>query len=75
MDFVGKTDNLASFGRETVVSSIGETVAIDLEAEFTMYHSLSVSRFFDNGYTARLGVSNALDEKPPRMTSWATAAR
>ena len=72
MNFVGETSNLESFGRDTVVSSWGEEVAIDLEAEFTMYHSLSVRRYFENGYTATLGVANALDERPPRMTSWGT---
>jgi iron complex outermembrane recepter protein len=72
MNFIGATDNFASFGRSTVVSSIGETVDIDLEAEFTMYHSLSIARDFDSGFSARLGVANALDERPPRMTGWGT---
>jgi len=74
MDFIGSTSNLASFGRDTVVSQWGEEVAIDLKAESTMYHNLSVSRDFANGVTARLGVRNALDETPPRMTSWQTGA-
>lgn len=72
MSFIGETDNYASFGRRTVVDSVGETVDIDLKAESVMYHSLSVSRDFDGGYIARLGVANALDEKPPRLTSLGT---
>ncbi|MEX2257401.1 MAG: TonB-dependent receptor [Woeseia sp.] len=74
MNFIGETSNREAFGRDTVVSSWGEEVAIDLKAEFTMYHNLSVSRDFANGVTARLGVRNALDETPPRMTSWQTGA-
>ena len=38
----------------------------------TTYHSLSVSRSFDNGLMARLGVVNVLDETPPRMTNQGT---
>jgi iron complex outermembrane receptor protein len=72
MNFIGETDNYASFGRRTVVDSIGQTVDIDLKAESRMYHSFSVSREFDGGYLARLGVANALDEKPPRLTGWGT---
>ena len=74
MNFIGETSNLASYGRETVLSSWGQEVAIDLKAEFTMYHNLSVGRDFANGVTARLGVRNALNETPPRMTSWQTGA-
>jgi iron complex outermembrane receptor protein len=74
MDFVGETSNLESFGRDTVISALNEEVLIDLEAEFTMYHSLSVSHDFADGWRARLGVANALDERPPRMTAWATGS-
>lgn len=72
MRYVGSTDNTAHFGRDWTVSDTGETVDIDLEAEFTMYHNLSVSRTFENGFVARLGVANVLDELPPRMTTWLT---
>jgi iron complex outermembrane receptor protein len=38
-----------------------------------VYHSLSASYSFDNGFTALLGVANLTDEAPPRMTSWRTS--
>ncbi len=72
MRYVGSTDNTEHFGRDWTTSDIGEIVDIDLKAEFTMYHNFSVSRMFDNGFIARLGVSNAFNELPPRMTSWLT---
>ena len=79
MQFIGSTDNLASFGRNTVnyvfgsdAATGGTTVEIDLEAEFTMYHTLSASYEFDNGFVARLGVANVLDELPPRLTNQGT---
>lgn len=72
MNYVGETDNTAAFGRTTVVSFTGEDVLIDLKAEDVLYHSFSVSRDFEGGFVARLGVSNAFDERPPQLTSWAT---
>lgn len=72
INYIGATDNYESFGRRTVVYY--DEVDIDLKAESTVYHALSASREFDNGYTARLGVSNALDEKPPRMTAYGTGS-
>ena len=72
INHIGETDNLARFGRSQVVYYDDSTVDIDLKAEATTYHSVSVSRDFDSGYTARLGVSNVLNEKPPRMTSYGT---
>jgi iron complex outermembrane recepter protein len=72
INYIGETDNFESFGLRELVYYDGSTVAIDLKADATMYHSLSASREFENGYTARLGVSNVLDEKPPRMTSYGT---
>ena len=72
MNYIGETDNFASFGRTTVSDSGGNQVNIDLIAESTIYHSLSASYAFDNGLIARLGVSNLLDEEPPRMTARGT---
>ena len=81
MSYIGKTDNFASFGRNTVsyvfgsdstAPGAGTIVEIDLVAEATTYHSLSASRSFDNGLVARLGVANVLDELPPRMTNQGT---
>jgi len=79
MNFIGSTDNLAAFGRNTVnyvfgsdSASGGTTVEIDLKAEATTYHSISGSYEFENGLIARLGVANVLDELPPRMTNQGT---
>jgi len=47
-------------------------VDIDLIGESRTYHSLSASREFDNGVIARIGVANALDEEPPRLTDRGT---
>lgn len=68
MNYIGETDNFASFGRNTVTSVTGEQVNADLIAEAVTYHSLSASYSFDSGLVARLGVANLLDEEPPRMT-------
>lgn len=72
MNYIGETDNFASFGRNTVTSVTGEQVNADLIAEAVTYHSLSASYSFDSGLVARVGVANLLDEEPPRMTSLGT---
>lgn len=72
LNYIGETDNYASFGRDTVTDAQGEQVAIDLIAEATIYHSLSASYDFENGIVARLGVANLLDQEPPRLTSLGT---
>lgn len=72
MNYIGETDNFASFGRTTVTNAEGEQVNIDLIAEATTYHSLSAAYNFENGLVARVGVANLLDEEPPRMTSLGT---
>ncbi|MDZ7645560.1 MAG: TonB-dependent receptor [Woeseiaceae bacterium] len=74
VNYIGSTSNYESFGLSEVEYYDGSTVNIDLSAEATMYHSLSVTREFESGYTARLGVSNVLDEEPPRMTSYGTGS-
>lgn len=72
LNYIGETNNFASFGRTTVTNSLGNQVNIDLIAEATAYHSLSASYDFENGIVARLGVANLLDEDPPRLTSLGT---
>lgn len=74
LNYIGETDNFASFGQTTVTDSGGNIVDIDLVAESVVYHSLSGSYEFDNGLVARLGVSNLLDEEPPRLTSRGTSS-
>jgi iron complex outermembrane receptor protein len=72
LNYIGETDNFASFGRTTVTNDEGELVNADLIAEATTYHSLSAAYNFENGLVARAGVANLLDEEPPRMTSLGT---
>ncbi len=72
IDYIGSTDNSERFGFDTVNNAQGDPVGIDLKADSVMYHSLSGSYMFDNGLTARVGVANMLDEKPPRMTARGT---
>jgi len=72
--FIGETDNYASFGTDQALWYGNEMVDLDLTAEDTMYHHLSVSREFDGGFTARLGVANVFDEEPPRMSSYTTGS-
>jgi len=81
IQYIGETDNFASFGRNTVTyvfgsdstaGGLGDIVEIDLIAEATTYHNLSANYQFDNGLSARLGVANVLDELPPRLTNQGT---
>lgn len=79
MQYIGETNNFASFGRNTVSyvfgsdsSAGGDIVEIDLVAEATVYHSLSARYDFDNGLSARVGIANVFDELPPRMTNQGT---
>lgn len=82
IQYIGETDNFASFGRNTVSYVFGSDssapgggtiVEIDLIAEATTYHNLSANYDFDNGLSARLGIANVLDETPPRLTAQGTA--
>jgi iron complex outermembrane receptor protein len=73
LNYVGETDNTASFGQTTVTNSGDEQVGIDLTADSVVYHSLSASRQFGDGWLARVGVANLSDEAPPRLTSLGTA--
>jgi iron complex outermembrane recepter protein len=74
VSYIGETDNYASFGTSTAGWYGDERVDLDLTAEATTYHHLSISRESESGYTARLGVANVLDEEPPRMSSYTTGA-
>ncbi len=72
--YVGETSNYESFGTSTAGWYGDEEVFLDLIGEATMYHSFSVSREFDGGYTARLGVANAFDQEPPRLSAFGTGS-
>lgn len=72
VSYVGETDNYESFGATDVGWYGDERVDIDLIGESTTYHNFSVSREFESGYSARLGVSNAFDQEPPRLSAFGT---
>lgn len=69
MDFIGKADNFDNFGA-TTTTFFGQTVDVDLETEFTMYHNVSVSRELPSGIMVRLGIGNLFDQAPPRVTTF-----
>lgn len=72
--YIGEADNYAHFGTSTAAWYNDERVDLDLKAEATTYHSLSISREFDAGYTARFGVANVFDQAPPGMSSYTTGS-
>ncbi len=47
----------------------GDTVRVVRAADSVFYHSFSTSRRFDGDLTVRLGVANAFNKKPPRVSS------
>lgn len=69
---ISETDNYESFGSSTADWYGDERVNLDLVADATTYHHLSVSREFEGGYSARLGVANVFDEEPPKMSAYTT---
>lgn len=67
--FIGSSSNHDEFGGNTTTYR-GETVKVVLETDTVMYSSASVARRFDDlGLTARLGVSNVMNQPPPRLTT------
>ncbi len=73
MDFVGSTSSERENDGNTAVYR-GETVRVVLETDAVVYHNLSVGYDFNNGLKAIVGVSNALDEAPPQITTLSTDA-
>jgi iron complex outermembrane receptor protein len=68
-NFVGDVSNYESFGGDTATLR-GDTVRVVLDADAVTYHSASVTRYFDDmGLEIVLGVTNATDEQPPRITT------
>jgi iron complex outermembrane receptor protein len=68
VDMIGDVSNFEDYGGTTATYR-GETVRVVLDADAQYYHALSVTRDFRNGLRATLGVRNALDEEPPRVTT------
>jgi iron complex outermembrane receptor protein len=69
MNFIGDASDVEDYGTDEG-SRFGTPVRFVLGADTVVYHNLSVSKAFpDSGVLARFGVNNALDEKPPRLTT------
>ena len=69
VNFIGDASNYAGYGGDTA-SYRGETVNVRLGADTIVYHSLSASyNFQDQEATLRIGVSNATDKNPPRLST------
>ena len=68
-NFIGSVSNEENFGGNTATYR-GEEVRVVLKADNIVYHNISVAREFEQwGLTARLGVSNAFDQAPPKVTT------
>ena len=69
MNFIGDASDVDDYGTDEG-SRFGTPVRFVLGADRIVYHNLSVSKAFpDSGVLARFGVNNALDTKPPRLTT------
>jgi iron complex outermembrane receptor protein len=69
VNFIGDADNYDGYGGDTATYR-GDTVNVRLGTDTVMYHSLSASyNFQDQEAVLRIGVSNATDKKPPRLTT------
>ena len=69
MNYIGKVSNVRDFGGDTTTYR-GEEVRVVLDADAVWYHAFSVSKFFRNGsLMTTLGVRNAFDKKPPKVTT------
>lgn len=73
MRAVGGTSNVEDNGGDTVTLfdtlPDEQLVRIDIEAEAIVYHNVSVSHDFGNGFSAILGVSNLFDKRPPAASN------
>ncbi len=67
-NYIGSVSNHESYGGNTA-TVYGEEVDVVLSAPSFLYHSISASYNFDNGLTAILGVANATDKEPPRVST------
>ncbi|MCV6604678.1 MAG: TonB-dependent receptor, partial [Porticoccaceae bacterium] len=66
--FLGSSGLTEEFGGNTFNffnGHNGQSLSEQLETGTTLYHNLSVSKDFDSGLKATLGINNVTDEKPP----------
>lgn len=73
MDYIGSVSNHEHFGGGTFDDTStyrGEEIRVVLAADSITYHTFSVTKWFDDlNLKAVLGVRNAFDEAPPRVTT------
>ena len=73
MDYIGEVSNHKHYGNGEYADTStyrGEEVRVVLSADAIIYHTFSVTKWFDAlNLKAVLGVRNALDEAPPRVTT------
>lgn len=68
-NYIGKVSNVEHHGGDTTTYR-GETVRVVLDADAVWYHAFSVSKYFrDETLKTTLGVRNAFDKDPPRVTT------
>lgn len=69
MNFIGDASDVKDYGTDEG-TRFGTPVRFVLGADTVVYHNVSVSKAFpDMGVVARFGINNALDTKPPRLTT------
>jgi len=73
MDYIGDVSNHEHYGNGEYADTStyrGEEVRVVLSADAITYHTFSVTKWFNNlDLKAVLGVRNAFDEAPPRVTT------
>lgn len=70
--YLDKTDNYERYGNgeyDDTVTYRGEEQRVLLEAGSFFYHAFSATKAFDSGIEATLGVANAFDKEPPRVSA------
>lgn len=66
MRYYDSVSNYHLYSRGNLTTFFGEDVEFVADAPFTMYHTFSAGRSFDNGFEVMLGVANAFDKEPPK---------
>ncbi len=68
-NYIGKVSNVEHHGGDTTTYR-GETVRVVLDADAVWYQAFSVSKYFrDETLKTTLGIRNAFDKEPPRVTT------
>jgi outer membrane receptor protein involved in Fe transport len=75
MNFIGKSDSTRERASgNDLFTYRGEQVRVVVKTDKVIYHSASLTRQFDGGLKAIVGISNVFDEEPPRVTTFNTGA-